>query len=210
MVSLELTAEQQAAAEKNGQYSSRLSYFEQFRRKNVDLCCFGDSITQGLDWQDAYPSLKVSNRGIGSDTTLGMLARLDDVEAQAPRVISLLAGINDIAAGRSTQEIIDTYGTLLEELTHRLPDTVIIVTSVLPVTAEHSVDNADVQALNAALRPLCEEKGATWVDVYGDFLDDTGNMDVTLAADSIHPNVAGYLVWLRALDKALHSATQNS
>lgn len=205
-IPLTLTEEQQGPASINGQYSARLAYFEQFRQENVDICFLGDSITERLDWQDAYPSLRVSNRGIGSDTTLGILARLDDVVAQSPRVISLLAGINDISGGRTAEDIITTYGELLDELSLRLPNTAIIVTSVLPVTASHPIDNRDVTALNALLRLLCEEKGVTYIDVYAAFCNADGHLITDLAADNIHLNVSGYLIWLRALDDALREA----
>ena len=205
-IPLTLTEEQQGPASINGQYSARLAYFEQFRQENVDVCFLGDSITERLDWQDAYPSLRVSNRGIGSDTTLGVLARLGDVEAQSPRAVALMAGINDISIGRSTDEIIETYAELLDELSHRLPDTALVVTCVLPVTAAHSIDNADVQALNVRLQPLCKEKGVAYVDVYSEFCDADGNLNTDLAADNVHPNISGYLVWLQALDTALSGA----
>lgn len=206
LVQLTLTAGQQEAADINSQYPARLAYFEQFRQENVDLCCLGDSITERLDWQDAYPSLRVSNRGIGSDTTLGILARLDDIEAQSPRVISLLIGINDISIGRKPDEIIETYGELLDELSRRLPNTSIIVTSVLPVTATHVIDNRDVILFNDLLRPLCEEKGVVYLDVYDGFCDASGNLDVAFATDDVHPNIAGYLIWLRSLDEALRAS----
>ena len=134
------------------------------------------------------------------------LARLDDVVAQSPRVISLLAGINDISGGRTAEDIITTYRELLDELSLRLPNTAIIVTSGLPVTASHPIDNRDVTALNALLRTLCEEKGVAYVDVYSEFCDADGNLSAALASDNVHPNVSGYLIWLQALNTALSDA----
>jgi hypothetical protein len=58
----------------------------------------GDSITQG--WNSIariFPDIKVVNRGIGGDTTRGVLYRLNaDVLALKPAAVVLLIGINDI------------------------------------------------------------------------------------------------------------------
>ena len=70
----------------------------------------GDSITQG--WNSlakVFPDFKVVNRGIGGDTTRGVLYRLNaDVLALKPTAVVLLIGINDIGlnaepAGRGGQ-----------------------------------------------------------------------------------------------------------
>src|SRR5262249_550007 len=54
---------------------------------------FGDSITEGWhdDLRGLFPGLKVANRGIGGDTTHGMLVRLDeDVIALDPAAVVML------------------------------------------------------------------------------------------------------------------------
>ena len=60
---------------------------------------FGDSITQGwgTDFRKAFEGMKLANRGIGGDTTRGMLLRLkEDVLALNPKAVVLLMGTNDI------------------------------------------------------------------------------------------------------------------
>ena len=51
---------------------------------------FGDSITQGwgVDFKKSFDDLKLANRGIGGDTTRGMLLRLqEDVLAVNPKAL---------------------------------------------------------------------------------------------------------------------------
>ena len=59
----------------------------------------GDSITQGwgADFKKSFDGMKLANRGIGGDTTRGMLLRLqEDVLALNPKAVVLLMGTNDI------------------------------------------------------------------------------------------------------------------
>ena len=52
----------------------------------------GDSITQGWgDFKGVFPDMKLANRGIGGDTTRGMLIRLEeDVLSLDPAAVVLL------------------------------------------------------------------------------------------------------------------------
>lgn len=165
---------------------------------SVDLVCFGDSITQKFEWADALPGIRVANRGIGSDTTEGMLARIDSVAALSPRVISLMAGINDLLSNTPDETIV-TYRALLTALRQQLPDTQIIVTSVLPVSESHSIPAENIVALNNLLKPLCEEFGITYLDLFNEFADEFGNLLPVYDLDGVHLTVQGYLLWLSKL-----------
>lgn len=170
----------------------------------VDLCCLGDSITQKFEWQDAFPGLRVSNRGIGSDTTGGIRARLDSVKALQPSVISLMAGINDLGSC-SPEEAAASYALLLDALAEELPDAAVIVSSVLPVSAKNAVDNQNVRSLNAAIEALCRERGMLYLDLYGEFAGDDGCLRPEYALDNVHLTPAGYSLWLSRLAPAIYS-----
>lgn len=169
---------------------------------SVELVCFGDSITRKFEWADALPEIQVANRGIGSDTIEGMLARIDSVAALSPRVISLMAGINDLVS-RTPDETIVTYRALLTALRQQLPDAQIIVTSVLPVSESHVIPAENIIALNNMLKPLCEEFGITYLDLFREFADEAGNLRPEYDLDSIHLTVQGYSLWLSKLSPAL-------
>lgn len=169
---------------------------------SVELVCFGDSITQKFEWADALPEVQVANRGIGSDTIKGMLARIDSVAALSPRVISLMAGINDLVS-RSPDETIVTYRALLTALRQQLPDAQIIVTSVLPVSESHVIPAENIIALNNMLKPLCEEFGITYLDLFREFADESGNLLPKYDLDSVHLTTQGYQLWLSKLSPVL-------
>lgn len=198
--------EKQSFAELNPQYQEREALFTRFCDGPVDLCCLGDSITQKFEWQGALSGWTVANRGIGSDTTEGMLARLDSVVMLEPRVISLMAGVNDLSLGRTPEETIETYRALLDEILRYLPDVKIIVNSVLPVTVYNGVNSEDIQALNHLLKDLCEERKIPYLDMFWSFADENGNLLPGYTIDTVHLSPDGFALWLSYLRPAVSAA----
>jgi len=80
----------------NASYIQRKTQFELMPERNTDIVFLGDSITARFEWQEYFSDLTVTNRGIDSDVTEGVLNRLDTVENQHPEKIFLMIGINDI------------------------------------------------------------------------------------------------------------------
>ena len=77
------------------------NYFWNARDKDQGAVVFvGDSLT--ANWKglaQAFPNLKVANRGIGGDVSRGVLFRFqEDVLDLKPRAIVLLIGTNDLSA----------------------------------------------------------------------------------------------------------------
>src|SRR3982751_6638486 len=97
----------------------------------------GNSITEG--WAQYFPTMFAGkpyiNRGIGGQTTPQMLIRFrQDAIALQPKVVVILAGINDIAGntGPSTLEMIEDNLASLTELAQSNGIRVVL-SSVLPV-----------------------------------------------------------------------------
>lgn len=186
----------------NPQYWEREALFMAFQPEDIDIVCLGDSITQKLGWQDVLPCWRVANRGIGSDTTAGMTARIDSVKALDPAVVSLMAGVNDLG-DKSPEETAESYAVLLDTLAQELPDTSIIVTSVLPVATSHPLDNQNVRALNQDLAVLCQERGLRFLDLYEEFAGENGDLSPKYNLDGVHLTPEGYRLWLSHLVPAL-------
>ena len=88
----------------------------------------GDSITQGLCVSAiTCPSV---NYGIGSDTTLGVLQRLQDYRSiDRASAVLLAIGINDMKR-RSNDEIFENYRLIIEQIPKTTP---IVFSAVLPL-----------------------------------------------------------------------------
>ncbi len=87
---------------------SRSQWTTQVQQNQKAVVFLGDSITQGwgADFKGKFPGMKLANRGIGGDTTRGMLIRIkEDVLDLNPSAIVLLLGTNDIEVGVDPEAI---------------------------------------------------------------------------------------------------------
>ncbi len=193
------TPEKKTFADQNSQYRVLEAIYMRFSQGSADLVCLGDSITQKFPWQDAFYDRRVANRGIGSDTTEGILARLDSVVCLKPKTISLMAGINDLSLGRTVEETAESYQRLIRALQAQLPETKLIVSCVLPVTEKGQIAAADIMALNTKLAEICRDAGVVFLDMFQAFANENNALRPEYALDTVHLTVQGYALWLSYL-----------
>jgi lysophospholipase L1-like esterase len=174
----------------------------------------GDSIVAEGPWADLYSPIK--NRGIGGETTAGLLARLDEITESHPRKVFLLIGTNCLAADLPLNQVIRNYRAILERIEHDSPRTKIYVLGILPVNQEvpggpvH--DNGTIRECNRRLRALVAEfPGVDFVDVSEGLTDADGNLRPELTKDGLHLTLDAYLiVGARLKDKVLGVDTPGS
>lgn len=160
----------------------------------------GDSLTHAGAWGELLGGEFVRNRGIGGDTTLDVVARLDDVVALQPDKIFILIGINDLKSRFKQDEILSNYDQILKTLKTGCPSSRIYAQSVLPTHNDIFVVNyRDVELLNEGIRGLAESHGATYIDLYPAFAIYGNQLNPKFFVDGIHLTPAGYLLWARLL-----------
>ena len=164
---------------------------------------FGDSITQGwgVDFKQAFPGMKLANRGIGGDTTRGMLLRLqEDVLSLRPKAVVLLMGTNDIevevpvdAIGRNFQKIV----AALKAHDSKVP---VIVCRIFPSSASKKRPKETIAAVNALIDAAVKnDPQFTVLDTYTLFANAGGDARAEYFPDLLHLNAAGYARWAAAL-----------
>jgi lysophospholipase L1-like esterase len=164
----------------------------------------GDSITQGGRWHELLARSDAFNRGIGGDTTAGVLARIDTIVAAQPQQIFLMIGVNDLNGGVETVDTIANYEQILDTFAQRLSDTEVIVQSVLPVNSSWRMANAAaVRELNEEIVRLAGERGLPYLDLYPAFADADGELRSELSNDGIHLLGPGYALWRGRLSEHL-------
>lgn len=62
----------------------------------VDVVFFGNSITHGGRFDQAFPDMKVCNLGYPSDDIEGMRKRIPQIVALHPRKVFIMGGINNL------------------------------------------------------------------------------------------------------------------
>jgi lysophospholipase L1-like esterase len=161
----------------------------------------GDSIT------DAWPRIgpffagkPYLGRGIGGQTTPQMLVRFRaDVVALQPRVVVILAGINDLAGntGPSTPAMIQHNLCSMVEIAQANGIRVVLA-SILPALdfpwRPGLQPAAKVAAMNTWIKAYAESQGCIHLDYFTALADERGGLRAEFAEDGIHPNRAGYAV----------------
>lgn len=160
----------------------------------------GDKLTEAGSWSDWLPDVEVVNQGRAGDTTADVLDRLDDVIAAQPSVVVLLIGTNDLSHRASVEQVVRGNEEILFKLRHELPQTRLVVQSVLPRELERA---EDIHQVNIHLRQFAPSVKAEFVDLFALLADDQGVLRQEYSRDGVALSDAGYEVWLDALRPVL-------
>lgn len=195
------------AAFAQGEYHfQRRSLFDVLPLHSSDIVFVGNSITDGCEWAELFQNRHVKNRGISGDRSDWLLGRLDSILTAHPKKLFLMIGTNDLAAGRTPDEIVRDVERLIDRFQRESKWTKIYVQSILPVNGEgftkyrsHYEHAHLIVPTNKRLEALCHQKGVTYLDVWGALADDEGRLDRRYTNDGLHLMGAGYLVWRDAI-----------
>ena len=163
----------------------------------------GDSITQG--WHslaNAFPNIHVANRGIGGDTTRGVIYRLKaDVLDLNPKAVVLLIGTNDIGYGANPQDVFDNIKAILQNIRKFNPNMPIIVCEVMPRSDRNLHVEGKIQQLNSLLEDYVKgQSNMAICDTWSIYADANGDCSKDIFPDFLHPNAAGYVKWAAQLN----------
>ncbi len=156
----------------------------------------GDSITQDFNVYEYFPNHNVYNRGIGGDTSKGVLTRLNEsIFELSPKKVFLHIGTNDLELindgieniYKRIQEIVDkihSFDELIE----------IYLISVYPVNPRIDKKttgrrkNQDIIKLNKKIKEI---KNITYINIFNKLLlNDVLNPEYTI--EGLHLNQKGY------------------
>lgn len=170
----------------------------------------GDSLTAGGEWWELFGHRgMILNRGIGGDTSAGVLKRISTISRMHPEVVFLMIGTNDgQLLGYAPADTLRNYRMILSAIRQASPGTRIYIESVLPSRAPKF--NRWSQELNASTRQLADGKTVFFIDIRNAFLDSNGLLDERYTLDGLHLNANGYAVWKRQLDPIMDQLTTAS
>jgi lysophospholipase L1-like esterase len=183
-------------------HQQKLSMFSASPKVDQAIIFLGDSITEGGDWIEIFPNKNILNRGIGGDTTEGVLSRLDEIIRHQAHKIFICIGTNDLAVGKSTNNIIQNYQSILERLQKECRTTQIYVQAVLPVGKNvlFGHKNEKIQPLNVALEDLCKGLQIPFINIHPHFADEMGYLNPAFTNDKLHLMGKAYLHWKEILE----------
>lgn len=191
-------------------FDRRCTHFNLHPVQPSDIVFLGDSITEGGEWPALFPNVPVRNFGIGSDTTAGVLSRLDPIIAGQPKAIFLLIGTNDIGQNIPPTETLQNYRSIMSWIRQEAPETKLYIQSILPRKAsEHTA----VTSLNKELHNLARELSCTYLDLFPRFQQRADSLETDsqstsshrtpiapqFSNDNLHLTGQGYLQWQQQL-----------
>lgn len=197
--------------------------------KNPDPLRFKDQINTFMEWDgknsfqeeavlfvgsssirlwkshNAFPECPVINRGFGG-------AHISDVQfyyekviqKYAPSVIVFYAGDNDIAAGKSVEQVFNDYKTLTDRIFSDNPEVLFVY---LPIKPSSSRWNhwEEMNEVNEMIRSYNDKNDQLfYVDLAQPLLKSNGKPNDSLfLGDQLHLNEQGYEAWNQVLGPEL-------
>ncbi len=153
-----------------------------------------------------FPNLPVLNRGFGGSTLADVVHYQDRIVLPyRPHLVVLYAGDNDLAQGRTPEQVVADYRAFVARLRSALPATRLAYISIKPSPSRRQF-MALARETNQRIRAeTAKESLTTYVDVFSPMLNAAGQPRPELfVADSLHMTRAGYLLWRSLLQPVVH------
>jgi lysophospholipase L1-like esterase len=153
-----------------------------------------------VKWTNApaqFPDHRLINRGFGGSHLSDSVAFIERIVAPyQPKLVLLYAGDNDIAAGKTPEQVFADFKAFVAKVRGALPDTRI---AYLAIKASPSRVKL-MDQFKTANRSIQEFSGADpkliYVDVFTPMLGADGQPRAEFfVADQLHLNEAGYKLW---------------
>jgi lysophospholipase L1-like esterase len=172
----------------------------------------GNSITQG--WSVLFPEFfegkPYINRGISGQTTPQMLIRFRaDVIALEPKVVLILAGINDIAGNTGPSDVTMITNNIMSMAELAKNNNIhVIISSILPAKDFSWKPGMNpppkILAVNTIIEKFANDNGMIYLDYYSSMVDEDNALKKEYGYDGVHPNKEGYQVMSLLAEDAIN------
>ena len=145
-----------------------------------------------------FAGLPVINRGFGGSTFPEALHYLQrTVVRYHPRTVVVYEGDNDLAGGRTPQQIADDYRTFVRGVRDSLPNARIVFLAIKPSPSRWLLESQRQEANRLVRAIVATDRNQTFVDVGAPMIDaSSGHPRPALyRADSLQMTPAGYALW---------------
>ncbi|MGD9634253.1 MAG: SGNH/GDSL hydrolase family protein [Pirellulales bacterium] len=190
-------------------FDREIAAFEAWDRQNSapeDAVLFvGSSSIRMWQTAEAFPEFSVINRGFGGSHASDVVHFTPRIVLKyKPRLIVYYAGDNDIADGKTPEQVADDFRKFVELVQEKLPSTEIIYLPIKPSLARWKLW-PKMQEANTLVKQFIESNaGLQFVDTATPMLGSDGQPrpDIFLS-DGLHMNERGYQIWNEILAERL-------
>ncbi|MEQ9298486.1 MAG: GDSL-type esterase/lipase family protein [Cyclobacteriaceae bacterium] len=185
-----------------GHYPKRIQQFQQDTIAPGDVVMLGNSLTeQGGNWGAKLGISSVKNRGISGDNTDGVMARLNELLCNEPSTVFLMIGTNDLWVNYSADKVAGNIDQIATALMDELPETRVIVQTIMPLAAGHEKQDKLI-AINNLLLGM-DARPYELADTHTAMSNEAGDLPQEYTTDGVHLTVAGYSKWVELLTENL-------
>lgn len=191
--------------------SAERSWENCLRQMNThfDVVFYGNSITRNGNFASYFPKVSVCNLGHGGDDLGGMKRRIGMATCLSPKVVFLMAGINDQADKTPLDIFEQKYRDLITTFRDSLPDTELYIQSILPVNSkvyESFGTNEHIDSCNQIIKKIAEDASLEYIDLYSLYIKD-GELPLsdTKDLDGLHLAPEKYDIWINRIAPIIYS-----
>ena len=174
----------------------------------------GDSITDFWINNDSsfFSGNPYFDRGISGQTTGQMLVRFrEDVINLQPKVVVILAGINDIAENNGPSKLEDVFGNIVSMAELAKANRIkVVLSSIMPAFSfpwRPSINPVPkVKSLNNMIKAYADKNNIIYLDYFTAMADSRSGLPANLSKDGVHPTLEGYKVMEPLAEKAIAAA----
>lgn len=199
-----------AQSQDSAQFEPDIVAFEQadsvVRRRPGGVVFVGSSsIRLWSSLGDDLPAAAPINRGFGGSRLRDTTFYADRIVVPyQPRAVVVYAGDNDLAEGRSPQQVRDDFAALVTRLRAQLPQARIAFISIKPSPAREALLGSMREANDLVRDYARSQQGVDYLDVATPMLGPDGQPRGELfLADRLHMNASGYAIWTDVVGKWL-------
>ena len=147
--------------------------------------------------EESFPDLPVMNRGFGgSEISDSVYYANRIVIPYKPKIIVFYAGDNDLAAGKTPDQVCEDFKQFVKVVHEALPETRIVFISIKPSIARWKIYDKGQKANELIAASMKDKKFVAYVDVTKPMLDSNGEPRKELfVKDGLHMNDEGYRIW---------------
>ena len=166
----------------------------------------GDPESQYCYWMmKAHPQWTVLNKGVNGQRSDEILSRFGrDVVAEKPKVVIVLAGVNDIYQGRAVKAVernLESMYVLAED-----NGIVPVAATVLPYNSARAKERSSIREVNAWIEAASRAPGRLFCDTNLAVRDKDAPDFLASTRDGLHPDIDGYRAMGAALAATLEKA----
>jgi len=161
----------------------------------------GSSSIRGWRLPKYFPELTTINRGFGGSQICDSTHFLDRlVLKHRPQVVVIYAGDNDMAAGKSAEQVHRDFLAFVAGVHASLPETKIVFIAIKPSIARWKLADSMHQANSLIAAECAKQKKLAFVDIWQPMLGDEGRPRKELfREDGLHLSHEGYTLWSKLL-----------